>query len=141
MTLIKTFFLISILFCSCDFSKGVKEDVQKNMISHKAFIQSLSFSGQIVEKKFCEKCNVTKYQIIINFKEINPKNITIGNQNFQPYYFFDVNNRLNISVVKDLYESAEKGLAIEKQSNSDHLIVRNQKYKLISNEEYKWLPN
>jgi len=136
----KIFFLISILFCSCDFAKGVKEDAQRNMISHKAFIQTLSFSGQIVEKKFCEKCDVTKYQIIINFKEINPKDILFSNQFFQPYYFFDVNNQLNINVVKDLYESAEKGLAIEKQSNSDYLIIRNQKYKLISNEEYKWLP-
>ena len=139
--ILKTLFLISTLFCSCNFAKGVKEDAQKNMISHKTFIQTLSFKGQIVEKKFCEKCNVTKYQIIFSFKEIDPKNITIGNQSFQPYYFFDVNNRLNISVVKDLYESAEKGLAIEKQSNSDYLIVRNEKYKLISNEEYKWLPN
>ena len=141
MTLMKTVLLISILFGSCNFGKGVQKEAQQKIIVHKAFIKSLSFNGQLVEKKFCEKCEVNRFQIIIGLNEINPKNIIFSNQFFEPYYFFDLNNRLNISVVKDLYESAQKGLAIEKQANSDYLIIGSQKYKLISDEKYKWLPN
>lgn len=140
MTLITKLLLSSLLICSCNFGKGVKEETRTNIKVHKMFIKSLSFSGAIVEKIFCEKCELNKFQIVINLKGVSTENISIGNYSFQPYYYFN-RNSLNISVVKELYEFAQRGLTIEKNANSYNIIVGDKEYKLINlTEEYKWLP-
>lgn len=137
----KIFLLISIVFYSCHYRSAMQEETQKIIISNKTFMRTLSFSGEISEKIYCEKCQLNKYQIIITLKDVSPNNIPFSNQSFQPYYSFNSNTRLNISVVKDLYDLAQNGVTIEKRPNSDYLIVGDQAYKFISEERYKWLPN
>ena len=128
-------------FCSCHFANGVQEETQRSIIAHKIFIHTLSFRGKIIGREHCDNCKLNKYKIIISLKEIIPKNITIDNQSFQPFYFFETNDSLTISVAKNLYEIAQEGLSVEKDADTDYLTVGPQKYRLISEEKYKWLSN
>ena len=48
--------------------------------------------------------------------------------------------KMNFSVKKNLFEAISIGSPAEKQSNSDYLIIGSQKYKLISDTKYKWIP-
>ena len=137
----KIFLLIAVVFYSCHSRSGIQEETRKIIISNKIFMRTLSFSGEVSEKIFCEKCQLNKYQLIIALKDVSPNNIPFSNQSFQPYYSFNSNTQLSISVVKDLYDLAQKEVTIKKQTNSDYLILGGQEHKFISEKKYKWLPN
>jgi hypothetical protein len=141
---LQIFFCISVIFSSChdyNYSKGVHRDAERLFKSHKEFFKSLSFGGVISGKKYCEKCQLNKYQIIIDLKEKKPEIIELGNLSYQPYYFFTIKNQLTISVTQHLYESLEKGFLLEKKMDSDSLIWENQQYILLSKEQSQWLPD
>jgi hypothetical protein len=129
---------IILLFCSC--VNSIQKDTQKNILSHKKFLKSLSFTGIVKGKKYCEECNFNKYQIVLKLEKTDPDEISLGNRSFQPYYFFDSENQLTISVSQSLYESASTGSLSEKHSGSEFLIIGSTKHVLLSAEKYKWLP-
>lgn len=135
--------LLMTMFISCRYSNyadGVKSDTKKSFLLHKFFFNKMAFSGTIVEKKYCAECDLNKYQITINLKYTEPKNIDIGNMSFQPFYFFSSNQQLTISVTKDTFDGFEQGWQVEKRSNSDTLASGLKKYNLISKGATQWLP-
>ncbi|MFD0767120.1 hypothetical protein ACFQZI_19855 [Mucilaginibacter lutimaris] len=137
----KTFILISILFVSCQSRKGLRQEVQQRINTHKEFIKSFSFDGVISKGIYCENCQFNKYQLVINLNSLTPKTIRIDNKSFQPYYFFDGKSQLTISVVKDIYDAVHQGDVIEKRSNTNYVIIKGNTYKIISDQKYKWLPD
>jgi hypothetical protein len=137
-------FCISLLFCACDdlnYAKAIKKDEERLFESHKKFFKSLAINGVISEKKYCEKCQLNKYQIIIELKEKKPEVIELGNLSYQPYYFFNNKNQLILSVTKNIYDSTKNGLFTEKKANSDSLICGAKQYNLLSGKKSQWLPN
>lgn len=142
--IIKSLLCISIIFSSCDYfnyTKAVQKDSERIFYSHKKFFKSLSFSGNISEKKYCEKCQFNKYQLTINLKKKEPDVIEISNLSYQPYYFFNNRSQLIISVTKNLYDSIKEGSLIEKKMDSDSLIWERQQYNLLSDKKSRWLPD
>lgn len=142
--LIKSLFWISIILSSCDYfnyAKAVHDDSERILASHKKFFTSLSFNGDISKKIYNGRGQLNKYQLIINLKEKEPKEIELSNLSYQPYYFFYDNNQLIISVTKDLYESIKEGSLIEKKMDSDSLICGRQQYNLLSDKKSRWLPD
>lgn len=135
-------FWISVAFYSCDdigYSRGAQKDGRRLFASHKEFFKSLEFNGAIAEKKYCNKCLLNKYQIIIDIRVKNPEVIDLGNFSYPPYYSFTGKNQLSISVTEQIYNSIEKDSLIEKKMNSDSLIFMGLKYRLLSDKELKWL--
>jgi hypothetical protein len=134
-------FFISILFYSCHSKSTIQDNTQKIIASNKTFMRQFSFSGEISKKLYCQKCQINKYQITVIIKSMSPNNIPLSNQSFQPYYFFNSNTKLNISVSKGLYDYAQENQSIEKEMNSSNLIIGGQPHKFINEEKYKWIPN
>ena len=129
------------LFCFSNCTNGLQKDTQRIIISHKNFFKSLAFSGVINEKKYCEKCEFNKYQVIIKLKKTDPEVITLSDKSFQPYYFFSAKTELNISVTQNLYESVKEGTFVEKKRGSNALISESQEYTLLNNKKFQWLPD
>lgn len=134
------FFLSCIALSSFKCKSVIRDEIKKKITTNKNFMKSLSFSGEVSRKVYCEKCKLNKYQLLISINEIRPDSIPINNQSFQPYYSFNSTALLNISVVKELYDLAQKGTVINKHPNSDLLILNGQTFKFISIEKYQWLP-
>jgi hypothetical protein len=107
--------------------------------SHKEFFKSLEFSGVIAEKKYCNECQLNKYEMVVDLREKKPDTIELGNLSYQPYYFFNDKNKLTISVTQQIYNSVEKGSLIEKKMNSDSLTFLGLKYRLLSERKSQWL--
>lgn len=142
--LIHVFLSIIMISYSCDnynFTKGVYKDAERLFESHKKFFKSLAFKGVISERKYCEKCQLNKYQVIIDLKEKWPDTIGIGDLMYPPYYSFNEKNQLNISLAKNLYDSLKEGMLIEKKIDSDSLICDSKKYSILSHKKSQWLPD
>jgi hypothetical protein len=141
---IKLLFCIIAVFSSCEninYAKSVHKDAERLFRSHKDFFKSLAFSGVVSEKKYCEKCQLNKFQIMINLKEKKPEIIDLGNLSYQPYYFFNNENQLIISVTQYLYGSMKEGSLVEKKMYSDSLIRERQQFILLSEKKSLWLPD
>ncbi len=134
--------IIFIVHLSCEnkYAKGVQKDTQTMIRSQKYFVKSISFDGEVSEKKFCDKCEFNKYQIIVQLKEMDPKTIPLSNQSFQPFYFFQSTDKLTLSVTQELYESVTSGTLIKKEKESNFLIINEKKYRLLSEKELEWMP-
>lgn len=133
-------YLITVLFFSCDFARGVRTDAQKQILSHKKFIKEISFTGDIISLENCKDCSFNKYQIIIDLKDLNISEIKLSNQSYPPYYTMNSQNKLSISVSEKLYKEARKGFEIEKKTNSESIFINGKKYELLSKEKYEWIP-
>lgn len=134
---------ICILSYSCceksNYIKGIQKDSQQIFDRKKEFFTSFTFSGVIDKKKYCENCNMNKYQIIITLDTIESDSVELKNQYYQPYYFFDKPNQLNLSVTKILYESISEMDIVKKEGHSDYLVLSNKKYRLLSEKKNEWL--
>jgi hypothetical protein len=130
-------FLTGLLICSCN--SGVNNGNQKKFSLHKEFMKKLSFSGYINDRRYCDKCGPDKFQVVIDLYETFPKEIDTSLKEFKPYYIFNEKNQLVLSVTKEIYESALKGLVTKKLLNSDYLVIVGYNYSFLSREEDKWL--
>lgn len=133
------YFVIA-LFFSCDYAKGVSKDVQKQILSHKKFIRSITFTGLVSDLKYCNDCNYNKYQVIINQKELSAMDIKLGNRSYPPYYEITSDNKLHFSVNEKLYNEIRKGFEVMKKSNSDNIFINGVSYELLSKTQYEWIP-
>ena len=135
------FIMSSMVFLACNnYGKGVRKDTEKNIIEHKKFMRSLSFKGVISERKFCEACEISKYQLKINMTVITPETINLGNQGFQPYYTFDSAKQLTLSVTKNLFEFATTKAEVEKIADSDSIKIGNHSFSILSPKRLIWMP-
>lgn len=145
MTIMKVLlftFFMNFLLANCQvrqFGEGVQEDTKRIFTSNKNYIVNLSFEGIIVRKSICEKCNINRYSLELKINELSVKP-DFGKLQYHPYYFFDGDSLLTISVSKELYQNSFEQNIIRKNSNEFEIFVNNNKYQYLSKEEYKWLP-
>ena len=131
------------VYCFWDyarFSSAVQKDARRLFASHKEFFRSVEFSGIITEKEYCNKCQFNRYRLIVELKVKKPGKIELGDLSYPPYYFFNDNNQLVVSVTQQIYNSSEKGHLIGKVMNYDSLIYEGSGYRLLSDYKSEWLP-
>lgn len=148
MTLAKNIRLILCLllftcFSGCDYvkySKAIKEEAIAKFNTNKEFIQRISFNGYIIEKKSCKDCqNVYKYRVKLHLNNLS-ETPNIGNIQFNPYYSFENDSTVIISISKYLYNSVNTGSELSKKNNSVDITIDNKLYRYLSKEKDKWLP-
>jgi hypothetical protein len=119
--------------------RGAQKDGQRLFASHKQFFKAFEFNGAVAEKKYCEECQLNKYQIIIDLRVKNPEAIEFSNLSYPPYYVFNDKNQLTISVTQQIYNAAQKDSSIKKEVNSDSLSLPGLKCRLLSDQKMQWL--
>ena len=130
------------IFSSCDYKKyaeGIKKDTQKKFDMSKNFIYRLSFEGQITKKEFCKECECCKYKLKIELSQLSEKPV-LGNIEFSPYYSFENDSLLSITVSKELFEQVKEKDTVFKEKESFNLKVGEQKLFYLNKGKYKWLP-
>ena len=134
-------FVLSMTNCSyCNFAKGVKKDSEHTFKSKKDFFVKLKIEGVIETKKQCNNCNVNRYQIIIKLYNFKIEEINFSNRFNDPYYIFNENEQLIISVSKTLFDLLREQDSVIKDSNSFFIKFRNYNISLLSEKELEWLP-
>jgi len=146
MSLKKKLILLSFVFgslSSCDYvkyAKAIKEETITKFNTNKEFIQKISFSGYIIEKKTCEDCqNIYKYRLKLHLNKLSEKP-NIGNIQFNPYYSFENDSIVVISISKNLFDRMMLSDKLSKKNNSLYIIRNNLEYQYLSKEKDKWLP-
>lgn len=134
--------LIVVMFSSCDcnkYAQGVKNDSQRTFDRNKDYFYLLSFEGRIIKKNYCKECELNKYTLTLELNRLSKKP-TFGSAQFPPYYNFESDTILNISVSKKLFEEGKEEDIVIKQGESANLKLNNQEYLLLDKEKYTWLP-
>lgn len=141
--ILTSFFWICLLLSSCEYynyGKGVQADTKKEFELEKGFFKSLHFIGNISKKLYCERCDLNKYQFIISLKIFEPQNINIGFLSFQPFYSFNNENQLVISVNQSVFENLKVGSFVIKEKDSDFLNCGSRHYKILEENGFQWIP-
>ncbi len=147
MTLAKNRTLIFCLFIftcfsSCDYvkyTKAVKEDTKKRIITSKEFMQRISFNASVLEKDTTEESSDNfKYSLKLHIYNMSEEP-NISTQ-FPPYYTFEKDTTLLLLVTKEIYNNVKIESKLIKQGNSLNIIVDNQKFQYLSDKKDKWLP-
>jgi hypothetical protein len=130
------------MLSSCNYSKysnGIKEETKKSFKEHKNYIYNLFFKGEIIKKEKCEKCQINKYSISLKLIRLNEKP-SIGNTQYPPYYSFECDSILNITVSPNIFNQVEENEVVVKESHSSYLKIENNLILYLDSEEYQWLP-
>lgn len=135
-------FSLNLLMTSCQvkqFREGVRNDTKRIFSTHKDYIYSLSFEGIVTKKEVCDNCNINKYNVRITVNELSKKP-DISNIQYPPYYMFESDSVLTISVTKDLFDLIKTNDKIIKKTKAFELTVNTKKELYLSKDENKWLP-
>lgn len=137
------FIYILLFFYSCQFleyADNEREDTQRIFLEKKKFIFQTFFYGEIKEKKKCMECNFNRYSLLIKL-DSGIKNATFANLQHQPYYIYEKDSQLTISVSKELFEVANVNDIIKKDSNSNYINVHGSSFKLLNDNDRLWIPD
>ncbi len=136
-------FLIGLPVFGCSqikkFGEGVQKDTKENFNLHKEFIVGISFKGLLLKKKLCEHCDINEYQLQLRLNELTEKP-DLSRMQYQPYYFFEGDSLLTITVPKKSFEAVKEGEMILKNRESFSLTVVNP-LPYLNKKKYKWLDN
>lgn len=136
------FFTFSVILCSChygDYANSEKKDTKRVFTQKKKFMLQTSFEGVIKEKRSCATCNFNKYTLEIRLSE-GSDTPSFSDKQYQPYYNYNNDSMLVISVASDIYIAANIGEAIKKPANANYIIIQNQNFKFLNDNETLWLP-
>lgn len=126
-------------YYSCDYSREVKKESAKIFSIHKNFMIELGFTGVVYEKKICENCKFNKYTLKIGLTQLNKKP-EFKDTYYPPYYHFENDSVLNISVDANLFSAVELKDKIVKEAKSFTFIVNQVEIQYLNKKEMKWLP-
>lgn len=65
---------------------------------------------------------------------------SIGNTQYPPYYSFECDSILNITVSPNIFNQVEENEVVVKESHSSYLKIENNLILYLDSEEYQWLP-
>jgi len=129
-------------FSSCDYvkyTKAVKEDTRKRIITSKEFMQRISFNVSVLEKDTTEESsNYFKYSLRLHINNISEKP-NISTQ-FPPYYTFEKDTTLILLVTKEIYNNVKVESKLIKQGSSLNIIIDDKEFRYLNKEKDKWLP-
>jgi len=124
---------------SCDYSREIKKETAKIFDSHKKFMTELSFGGVVYEKNICENCKMNKYTLKIGLTQLDKKP-EFGDTHYSPYYIFENDSILTISVDVILFNGVDIKDTVTKKSKSLTINVNQIKLQYLSSEKKYWLP-
>ncbi len=120
------------------FGEGVRTDTKRIFYTNKEYIYSLSFEGIVKKKELCYSCNINKYSVRINLNRLSKKP-EISNIQYPPYYLFEGDSILTISVTKDLFDLIKENDKIIKKKKEFDLIINTKRRTYLSKDKNKWL--
>ncbi len=138
---IKWQIIFCFLFTGCDyvkFAQGVRNDFILSFKKHKQYIVSLPLNGEIIEKNKCIDCNINKFRIKIKLINFNIDTVNIGFRSYEPFYTME-DQSIILSVNKQIYDQIEVNTEIFKKANSNYLIINKLAYRILSDDENKWI--
>ncbi|MEI6697268.1 MAG: hypothetical protein WCO13_14535 [Bacteroidota bacterium] len=130
------------IFSSCNYNRygnGIIEDTHKTFERNKGYIYRLTFEGQITKKAICNECELNKYTLTLKLNQLSEKPV-ISNVEFPPYYTFESDSILNITVSKELFVKVKERDKVYKEKESFNLKAENNELLYLNKEQYKWLP-
>lgn len=136
-------FLIGCLFVSCNYSqhtKSIKKDTQRIFAEKKEMFINIGFKAVVEEKNTCVKCELNKYTLLLRIIDISKKP-EFRHQQYPPYYSFENDSLLTISVAKGLYDEVNTQDTLIKISKSLNFNVDLKEIRYLSETEYKWFFN
>jgi len=131
--------IMIVSFYSCNYSREVKEGSVEIFDFHKNFMFEIGFSGIISEKKICENCENNKYTIKIILIQLKRKP-EFSETHYPPYYFFENDSTLNISVDVNLFKEVEILDTVIKNSKTFTFNVNQVEIQYLNNKKQEWLP-
>ncbi len=141
LKLVFILFVLPITSCKyCNLAEGVKNDSVRIFKLKKDFFLKFKIEGVIDTKKQCDSCNLNKYQIVIKLDSFKIEHINFSNRFNEPYYNFNENNMLVLSVSKNLFDLLKVQDRVAKDSNSLFMKFRNYNIPMLSEKELEWLP-
>ena len=132
--------IMIVSFYSCNYSREVKEESAEIFDFHKNFMFELGFSGIISEKNICEDCKINKYTIKIELTQLKRKP-EFSETHYPPYYFFENDSTLSISVNLNLFKEVKMLDTIIKNSKSFTFKVNQVEIQYLNNEKQEWFPS
>lgn len=135
--------ILILLLSSCgwsDFVRGEAADANRKFHKAKTIITNISFKGLVLNKSYCNDCdNRGKYTLTIRLFMV-AKKPDWYEQQYPPYYYFEKDTLLKLSVNELLYNFSKQNDTVVKQTKSDDLIVNKRFMPLISKDTSKWIP-
>ncbi len=141
MIYIKGVLVFCILLSGCDyikFAKGVKNESDIKFKQHKLYIKSIPILGEVLEKNVCTDCNYNRYRIKIKLSNFNADTVNISFRSYEPFYVIN-DQSITLSISKQIYDEIEVNAEITKKSNSNYIKFKNNSYRILSENENKWL--
>jgi len=135
-------FSLNLLMASCQvkqFGEGVMNDTKRIFDNNKDYMFNLSFEAIVAKKEVCDNCNINKYNIRMTLNELSKKP-DISNIQYPPYYMFEGDSVLTISVTKKLFDLIKLNDKIIKETKEFELTINTKKESYLSKDEKKWLP-
>lgn len=135
-------FSLNLLMTSCQvkqFGEGVRNDTKRIFFTNKDYIYSLAFEGIVTNKEVCNNCNINKYNVRMTLSGLSKKP-DISNIQYPPYYMFEGDSILTISVTKDLFDLISENDKILKGEKEPELTINGKKESYLSKKKNKWLP-
>lgn len=127
---------------SCNYikyGKAIQIETGKIMSERKQLINNLQFTGTLYKKINCKKCKINRYVIMLKLDTLSIRpNIEISN--YQPYYVFYSDTILQLSVLQNLYDKIQIGDIIIKNKNKNNILIENNLFEILSEDENKWFP-
>jgi len=99
-----------------------------------------SFCGVIKEKSNCRNCEINMYSLVIKLDSCSSI-VSMTNLQYQPYYSYETDSSLNISVSKQIFELSKIGDTLRKDSNSNYILIREKTFSFLNDNKKLWLPN
>ena len=96
----------------------------------------VSFKGNVIDKLYCKKCGVNKYQLKLQLEEFVYPDKFPGKK--CSYYSFGADSLLIISVSKQIFDTAEKSHTIRKMSRTYGLSIESRELHYLSEEKDRW---
>ncbi|MCH4895568.1 hypothetical protein E0494_02495 [Marinilabiliaceae bacterium JC040] len=137
-----TIALLFVGFNACNYAQAIKKETIKTFNSRKRFMTELGFVGVIHRKNICEDCNINfnRYSLKIKLIELGDKP-EFGESQYPPYYSFEKDSILNISVNETLYNNVEVMDTIKKKSKFLTINIKLTELQYLSSEKKEWLSN
>jgi hypothetical protein len=128
---------VTVLY-SCNYANSVRQETIKKFEKSKSHMVHIAFEGQIIEKNYCAKCEITKYTLKIRLSSISEK-IGFMELSFPPYLEYN-DTILRIIVSKDLFTQVTEKQLISKASDSHYIKTAQLKLLYLSEKDKEWIP-
>ncbi len=130
--------IITLNSCQDSYINGELKDSKNIFDRNKYFIFKNSFKSTVIQKNFCNECNYNKFELKLKLESLTEKP-NISNKQYHPYYSFEKDLILYISVSENIFKKVNVSDTIIKVVNSNDLLINGNKISYLSESNREWL--